>query len=192
VPYSFQGRGRYRATSSKRCDTFARSTPRCADSNRLTPTNCSHSRRICRRRSRSSKRCRLGQTARPAVLRRWHLYAADAALVLQLGAEAIFVGSGIFKSDTRSAWPRPSSRRRAFRDRALVAKVSTGLGAADEGYRDGLFGAAFSRTRLVDVARVGVLALQGDVREHTSMLERVGAQVVAVRDAEHSMTSTAW
>jgi 5'-phosphate synthase pdxT subunit len=34
------------------------------------------------------------------------------------------------------------------------------------------------------VARVGVLALQGDVREHTSMLERVGAQVVAVRDAE--------
>lgn len=29
--------------------------------------------------------------------------------------------------------------------------------------------------------RVGVLALQGDVREHTSMLERVGAEVVAVR-----------
>ena len=34
------------------------------------------------------------------------------------------------------------------------------------------------------MARVGVLALQGDVREHTSMLERVGAQVVAVRSAE--------
>jgi pyridoxal 5'-phosphate synthase pdxT subunit len=34
------------------------------------------------------------------------------------------------------------------------------------------------------VARVGVLALQGDVREHTSMLERVGADVVAVRSAE--------
>ncbi|HEY5439176.1 MAG TPA: pyridoxal 5'-phosphate synthase glutaminase subunit PdxT [Acidimicrobiales bacterium] len=32
--------------------------------------------------------------------------------------------------------------------------------------------------------RVGVLALQGDVREHTSMLERVGADVVAVRTAE--------
>jgi 5'-phosphate synthase pdxT subunit len=31
------------------------------------------------------------------------------------------------------------------------------------------------------VARVGVLALQGDVREHTSMLERVGADVLAVR-----------
>ena len=29
--------------------------------------------------------------------------------------------------------------------------------------------------------RVGVLALQGDVREHTSMLESIGAEVVAVR-----------
>ena len=34
------------------------------------------------------------------------------------------------------------------------------------------------------MARVGVLALQGDVREHTSMLERVGAEVVAVRNVE--------
>ncbi len=32
--------------------------------------------------------------------------------------------------------------------------------------------------------RVGVLALQGDVREHTSMLEQVGADVVAVRNAD--------
>jgi pyridoxal 5'-phosphate synthase pdxT subunit len=35
------------------------------------------------------------------------------------------------------------------------------------------------------VPRVGVLALQGDVREHTSMLERVGADVVAVRSPDH-------
>jgi 5'-phosphate synthase pdxT subunit len=35
------------------------------------------------------------------------------------------------------------------------------------------------------VPRVGVLALQGDVREHTSMLEEVGAEVVAVRKVEH-------
>ena len=34
------------------------------------------------------------------------------------------------------------------------------------------------------MSRVGVLALQGDVREHTSMLERVGADVVAVRTPE--------
>lgn len=33
--------------------------------------------------------------------------------------------------------------------------------------------------------RVGVLALQGDVREHTSTLETLGVEVVAVRRAEH-------
>jgi 5'-phosphate synthase pdxT subunit len=34
------------------------------------------------------------------------------------------------------------------------------------------------------VPRVGVLALQGDVREHVSVLEQVGAEVVTVRTAE--------
>ncbi len=55
---------------------------------------------------------------------------ADAALAMQLGAEAVFVGSGIFKSDD------PASRARAiveatthFRDASILAKVSRGLGA---------------------------------------------------------------
>ena len=55
---------------------------------------------------------------------------ADAALVMQLGAEAVFVGSGIFKSED------PARRARAvveatthYRDPAIVAKVSRGLGA---------------------------------------------------------------
>jgi pyridoxal 5'-phosphate synthase pdxS subunit len=54
---------------------------------------------------------------------------ADAALVMQLGAEAVFVGSGIFKSAD------PPRRARAiveatahFRDPEILAKVSTGLG----------------------------------------------------------------
>jgi len=54
---------------------------------------------------------------------------ADAALVMQLGAQAVFVGSGIFKSED------PARRARAiveatthFADAALVAKVSRGLG----------------------------------------------------------------
>jgi glutamine amidotransferase PdxT len=34
------------------------------------------------------------------------------------------------------------------------------------------------------VRRVGVLALQGDVREHTAMLESIGAEAVAVRRVE--------
>jgi pyridoxal 5'-phosphate synthase pdxS subunit len=54
---------------------------------------------------------------------------ADAALVMQLGAEAVFVGSGIFKSAD------PPRRARAiveatahFDDREILLKVSRGLG----------------------------------------------------------------
>jgi pyridoxal 5'-phosphate synthase pdxS subunit len=59
---------------------------------------------------------------------------ADAALVLQLGAQAVFVGSGIFKSED------PARRARAiveatthFDDPQIVAKVSRGLGASMPG-----------------------------------------------------------
>ncbi len=58
---------------------------------------------------------------------------ADASLVMQLGAEGVFVGSGIFKSSN------PEQRARAiveatthFADAARVAAASTGLGAAME------------------------------------------------------------
>ncbi|HTT86913.1 MAG TPA: pyridoxal 5'-phosphate synthase lyase subunit PdxS, partial [Acidimicrobiales bacterium] len=65
---------------------------------------------------------------------------ADASLVMQLGAEAVFVGSGIFKSDD------PARRARAIveatthhDDPQIVAKVSRGLGAAMRGLEiDGL------------------------------------------------------
>jgi len=58
---------------------------------------------------------------------------ADASLVMQLGAEGVFVGSGIFKSSD------PERRARAiveatthYADAARVAAASTGLGAAME------------------------------------------------------------
>jgi pyridoxal 5'-phosphate synthase pdxS subunit len=56
---------------------------------------------------------------------------ADAALVLQLGAEAVFVGSGIFKSEdpTRMAQAIVEATTH-YLDAAVVAKVSTGLGRA--------------------------------------------------------------
>jgi pyridoxal 5'-phosphate synthase pdxS subunit len=56
---------------------------------------------------------------------------ADASLMMQLGAEGVFVGSGIFKSEN------PEQRARAiveatthFADPARVAAASTGLGQA--------------------------------------------------------------
>jgi len=59
---------------------------------------------------------------------------ADASLVLQLGAEAVFVGSGIFKSEDPERMARAIVEATThFRDPAIVAKVSTGLGAAMKG-----------------------------------------------------------
>ena len=71
---------------------------------------------------------------------------ADASLVMQLGAQAVFVGSGIFKSDD------PAPRARAiveattnFADPAMLAKVSRGLGNAMPGLELGSL-----ETRLAD------------------------------------------
>jgi pyridoxal 5'-phosphate synthase pdxS subunit len=59
---------------------------------------------------------------------------ADAALMMQLGAESVFVGSGIFKSSD------PAKRAKAivratthYRDPRVVAEVSRGLGDAMPG-----------------------------------------------------------
>jgi pyridoxal 5'-phosphate synthase pdxS subunit len=63
---------------------------------------------------------------------------ADAALVMQLGAEGVFVGSGIFKSGD------PARRGKAiveavthFRDANIIAEVSRGLGEAMSGLEIG-------------------------------------------------------
>ncbi len=59
---------------------------------------------------------------------------ADASLVMQLGAEAVFVGSGIFKSeDPRRMAEAIVEAATHFRDAETLAKVSTGLGAAMRG-----------------------------------------------------------
>ena len=59
---------------------------------------------------------------------------ADASLVLQLGAEAVFVGSGIFKSEDPIRMAKAIVEATThFRDASVVARVSTGLGAAMRG-----------------------------------------------------------
>ena len=59
---------------------------------------------------------------------------ADAALCMQLGADGVFVGSGIYKSDDPS--PRAKAIVEAtthFRDPGILARVSGGLGDAMSG-----------------------------------------------------------
>jgi len=59
---------------------------------------------------------------------------ADAALVMQLGAEAVFVGSGIFKSSDPARMAAAVVEATAhFADADHVAKVSRGLGDAMRG-----------------------------------------------------------
>jgi pyridoxal 5'-phosphate synthase pdxS subunit len=54
---------------------------------------------------------------------------ADASLVMQLGAQAVFVGSGIFKSEQPEVMAKAIVEATThFTDPAIVAKVSRGLG----------------------------------------------------------------
>ncbi|CAN5863278.1 pyridoxal 5'-phosphate synthase lyase subunit PdxS [soil metagenome] len=63
---------------------------------------------------------------------------ADASLVMQLGARAVFVGSGIFKSADPARMARAVVEATThFADADLVAKVSRGLGAAMPGLEVG-------------------------------------------------------
>ena len=60
---------------------------------------------------------------------------ADAALVLQLGAEAVFVGSGIFKSEDPVRMAKAIVEATThYQDASVLAKVSTGLGSAMKGF----------------------------------------------------------
>ena len=59
---------------------------------------------------------------------------ADAALMMQLGAEGVFVGSGIFKSSDAEAMGRAIVKATThYRDPAIIADVSKGLGVAMPG-----------------------------------------------------------
>ena len=110
---------------------------------------------------------------------------ADASLVMQLGAEGVFVGSGIFKSEdperraraiveATTHLPRPGAGRGGFdrpraadgqpRDARSSSPSSCSPRAAGSGAPPEL-AAATSR-----LALVGVLALQGDFEAHAKIL----------------------
>lgn len=60
---------------------------------------------------------------------------ADAALMMQMGVEGVFVGSGIFKSENpeKRAWAIVQATLH-FNDPDVIAKVSEGLGTAMESF----------------------------------------------------------
>ncbi|HEY1966692.1 MAG TPA: pyridoxal 5'-phosphate synthase lyase subunit PdxS, partial [Pseudonocardia sp.] len=63
---------------------------------------------------------------------------ADAAMMMQLGAEGVFVGSGIFKSGDPARRAEAIVKATTFYDDAdVIAKVSRGLGEAMVGINIG-------------------------------------------------------
>jgi len=81
---------------------------------------------------------------------------ADVAMLMELGCDGVFVGSGIFKGEN------PARRARAmvnacthYKDPKTVARVSTGLGKAMVGLLEHEEGAATSRILALD-GRIGV------------------------------------
>ena len=116
---------------------------------------------------------------------------ADAALVMQLGAQAVFVGSGIFKS----ADPPTHGQGDRRGHHALRRRHHRGQGVARSRRGDARRGDRHPRRqarrpRLVSASRglqamkVGVLALQGAFREHREVLDALGVEAVEVRTPE--------
>ena len=59
---------------------------------------------------------------------------ADAALMMELGADGVFVGSGIFKSENPEAFARAIVEATAnYQDYELIAKLSKGIGTPMKG-----------------------------------------------------------
>jgi pyridoxal 5'-phosphate synthase pdxS subunit len=59
---------------------------------------------------------------------------SDAALMMQLGADGVFVGSGIFKSDNPSKFAKAIVEATThYEDYALIAELSKGIGTAMKG-----------------------------------------------------------
>ena len=132
---------------------------------------------------------------------------ADAALAMQLGAEAVFVGSGIFKSD------EPARRATAiveatthFNDPLDPRQGQPRPRRPDDRHRDGRGQRALRRARLVTSAMpsrspqgrrvdltVGVLALQGAFAAHEQRLARVrGRRRARCARCRSRRASTRW
>jgi pyridoxal 5'-phosphate synthase pdxS subunit len=63
---------------------------------------------------------------------------ADAALMMQLGSDGVFVGSGIFKSETPALMAKAIVQATThFKDAKIIAEVSRGLGKAMPGLEMG-------------------------------------------------------
>ena len=114
---------------------------------------------------------------------------ADAALMMQLGAEGVFVGSGIFKSGLRrlrylqvrqsgEEGPRHRQRSDQLQRRRPAGGGIHRLRRGHGGHQRGGDHNPYGRERQM---RIGILALQGAFLEHGQMLEGLHAEHFEIR-----------
>ena len=106
---------------------------------------------------------------------------ADAALMMQLGAEGVFVGSGIFKSGNPAK--RAASIVKAvtnYTDAKLIAELSTDLGEAMVGINEQEIELLIGRKEESKMT-IAILAMQGAFLEHGQMLDRLGVEHFEIR-----------
>ncbi len=108
---------------------------------------------------------------------------ADAALMMQLGAEGVFVGSGIFKSGN------PAKRAAAivkavtnYTDAKLIAELSCRAWRSHGRHQRTGNRLTDGRKRKINMT-IAVLALQGAFIEHEHVLEELGVKTVELRQA---------
>ena len=146
------------ATSPEATGTSTPSPPRSAPSRRAARTSCTSRRRILQ-----APYALVRQVAETGALPVALFTAggvatpADAAMMMQLGADGVFVGSGIFKSpataERAAAVVRgPPPRTRPGRDRRGLARSGRGDGGAER-RRSSPGPAPAGRTRLVRAGR---------------------------------------
>ena len=110
--------------------------------------------------------------------------------MMQLGAEGVFVGSGIFKSGRpRRTRPRPSSAPCTnFDDPEYIAHVSENLGEAMVGINKDEIELLMAERGIVD-GNSGVLAVQGAFAEHAAVLDELGEPWFELRCLRNDLES---
>ena len=116
---------------------------------------------------------------------------ADAALMMQLGAEGVFVGSGIFKSGD------PAKRAAAivkavtnYADAKLIAELSTDLGEAMVGINENEIALLDGRARQVKWRLDSGAA--GRLRRYAAVLDKLGVPHFEIRPEARSGSADEW
>ena len=109
---------------------------------------------------------------------------ADAALMMQLGAEGVFVGSGIFKSGDPKKRAEAIVKAVTNFDRPdILAQVSEDLGEAMVGINKDEIEILMAE-RGKQITKIGILALQGAFAEHEQVLNSLSVQTVQIRNRQ--------